>query len=138
MKKALKELIENAKEYNGESLTSLLIIPSGKLYKGFWGKNGFDYVNVIGRKMDGGQLTHYKLTIDKADLVDFCAVEINSIDIPHELGCVKISFKKPIVCTENNLSSCMFEAYVKDDLCVGLHPAKKVPKLCLALFMNNQ
>ena len=121
MKKALKELIENAQEYNGELLTSLLIIPSGKLYDGFWGKNGYEYVNVIGCKVDGGQRTHYKITIDKADVVNVFAVEIDSIDIPHELGCVHISFNKPIVCTENNLSSCTFEPYEKGDLCVGSH-----------------
>ena len=137
MKKALKELIENAQEYNGELLTSLLIIPSGKLYDGFWGKNGYEYVNVIGCKMDGGQRTHYKITIDKADVVNVLAVEIDSIDIPHELGCVKISFNKPIVCTENNLSSCTFEPYEKDDSCVGLHPAKESGEIMFATIYEQ-
>lgn len=110
MKKALKELIENAKEYNGESLTSLLIIPSGKLYDGFWGKNGYEYVNVIGQNGDGGEYIRYKITIDRADVLTIFKTKICNIDIPHELGCVRICFDEEIVCKSNRLSNCICEA----------------------------
>jgi len=63
MKKALKELIENAEVKREGEFRQFLTIPNG-IYNGFWGKNGYDNILLLGRSAEDGKW--YKIA-DKID-----------------------------------------------------------------------
>lgn len=87
MTKVLQELIKNAKPYNNEVLCSLLVIPSGKLYKGFWGQNEYNQIILIGCDKEN----HYLISTGCQHDVLNCFNAIGlSIDIPHEYNCVRL------------------------------------------------
>ena len=48
MKKALKELIENAEVKREGEFLAFLTLPNG-VYDGFWGKNGYDNILLLGQ-----------------------------------------------------------------------------------------
>lgn len=64
MKKALRELIENAEEKRIGDFYAFLTIPNG-IYNGFWGKNGFCNILFLGQCIDG---KWYKIA-DKIDAI---------------------------------------------------------------------
>ena len=102
MNKACKKLIEKAKPYNGEEIGMLYIINSGKLYRGFWGKNGYNKIIVIGssRKPHNEPVEYYNLSenydIDKVSIEDLVEHERCNIDIEHKYNCVRVWFNKTI------------------------------------------
>ena len=53
MKKALKELIQKAEVRTSGEFDSIMIVPKGK-YDGFWGKNCYDNMLVLGSIYDEG------------------------------------------------------------------------------------
>lgn len=67
MKKALKELIENAIEKRTGDFYAFLMIPNGR-YDGFWGKNGYDNILLLGQSKDDHKW--YKIA-DHIDAVHF-------------------------------------------------------------------
>ena len=51
MTEKLKEIIKTApRAKEGSSYTSFLLIPTSNAYDGFWGKNGFNNIIVLGQK----------------------------------------------------------------------------------------
>lgn len=54
MKKALKELIENAEVKMVGEFSAFLTIPNG-IYEGFWGKNGYDNILLLGQSTEDGK-----------------------------------------------------------------------------------
>ncbi len=96
MKKALKELIENAPTISSGRFTSFLIIPNGE-YHGFWGKNGYDNIMVLVKPE--GEKEYYKLS-EEADVFNIFDLHIQpntfNLDIPHEYGVPRIWFNTPI------------------------------------------
>lgn len=91
MKAKLKELIENALPFQEGEYNEFLIIPSGKEYNGFWCKNGYDNIIVLGKK----QFETEWVRIDEGSTDDF-SLSFNhylgglNFDIPHELGCIRL------------------------------------------------
>lgn len=67
MKKALKELIENAEVKRAGEFRAFLTIPNG-IYNGFWGKNGYDNILLLGQSAEDGKW--YKIA-DKIDAIHF-------------------------------------------------------------------
>jgi len=67
MKKALKELIENASLKRDGKFRAFLTIPNG-IYDGFWGKNGYDNILFLGRDCEDNK---WYLIADKIDAIHF-------------------------------------------------------------------
>lgn len=101
MKKALKELLENAKPYNGETLTSILIIPSGKAYTGFWGRNGYNRLIVIGQNEENDYLVS---TEYQQDVINCFTKTGFSVDVSSKYNCVCI-FGLNYFTIDNSLSN---------------------------------
>lgn len=95
MKKALKELIENT-EFKRKGKFSNFIIVSNGVYDGFWGKNGYNNILLLG--FDAEDKKYYKIT-DSADvfsIFDFKEIYSFSLEIPSEYGVPRIWFTKPV------------------------------------------
>lgn len=67
MKKALKELIENAEVKREGEFRAFLTMPNG-VYDGFWGKNGYDNILLLGQGYEDGKW--YKIA-EKIDAIHF-------------------------------------------------------------------
>ena len=67
MKKALKELIEKAEVKRVGEFYAFLMIPNG-IYDGFWGKNGYDNILLLGQSFPDRKW--YKIA-DKIDAIHF-------------------------------------------------------------------
>lgn len=98
MNKACKEFIEKSKPYNGEKLTSIYIINSGKLYRGFWGKNGYNKIIVIGCRSTEDGKEYYNVSndyeVDVVRIQELVEHDQCHIDISNKLGCIHIWFNK--------------------------------------------
>ena len=97
MKKALKELLENAEEKRVGHFHNLLIVSNG-VYDGFWGKNGYNNIILLGYV--ASDTKYYKIT-ESADIFNIFDLGRNNfrtlnIDIPTEYGVPRIWFNKPI------------------------------------------
>lgn len=91
MLKKLKEIIENAKQTKAEDnkkFTCILLVNSGRRYKGTWGGKDWNHIIVVGEEYK----THdyYILNDGDCDVVDFQEDSSITIDIPNELGCVRL------------------------------------------------
>lgn len=82
MKKALKEIIENAELKREGKFDAFMAIPNG-VYNGFWGKNGYDNILFLGQSAEDGKW--YKIA-EYIDVVTFCGAWQLSIDIKSENG----------------------------------------------------
>lgn len=67
MKKALKELIENAEVKRSGMFYAFLMIPNG-IYKGFFGRNGYDNILFLGQSFVDRKW--YKIA-DSVDAIHF-------------------------------------------------------------------
>lgn len=103
MKKKLKELIENSPYRQVGDYDYLMTISNG-IYKGFWGKNGYNNILVLGR--DWKTLKWYKITDD----VDVLRIEnigrygLN-VEIPTEYGMPCMWFHTPIHIEDMKIST---------------------------------
>ena len=114
MNKKLKELIKKALPYKDEILNGLLIVNSGKLYNGFWGKNGYNNIIVIGHELRKNNTRQYYFLTENSDVVDIENIESCHIDIDHDLGCVGVWFCKPIKAW-SILSACSLEGVNRNE-----------------------
>lgn len=106
MKKAVKEFIEKAVPLKSKAFQELFIIDSEKIYDGFWGKNGYNKIILIGRPPKGEE---YELITDYSDAIVFSQPCSGcTIDIPRSTGIVRLWWDKPIK-IESLLSTVMFE-----------------------------
>lgn len=95
MKKALKELIETAKRRDVGEYISFLVIPTNKAYNGFWGRNGYNDIIVLG--YDKKEDRWYRLDSDgESDVFDIMQSYRVSIDVPGIFGCIRILLPKPV------------------------------------------
>lgn len=95
MKKALKELIENAKRRNVGEYISFLVIPTNKAYNGFWGRNGYNDIIVLG--YDKNTKKWYRLDSEgESDTFDILQIYKVNIDVPREYGCIRIHLPEPV------------------------------------------
>lgn len=97
MKKALKELIENAKPYDGNKYFNRIMFLSNGVYDGFWGKNGYNNILILAQEWNSGEW--YKITKDVqcCDLFYICKCNMSfNLGIPKEYGIPSIWFGNPI------------------------------------------
>lgn len=94
MRKALKEIIDTAEERLVGDFDYLMIVSNG-IYDGFWGKNGYDNILILG----------YVRTEKKWFIISrygdvFCMyypiMGTFTLDINHKYGVPTIGFVKPI------------------------------------------
>ena len=96
-----KTLIETAIEYDGSALNGLYIISNHKLYNGFWGKNGYNSMTILGYNKD--KVFHFG---DYLRDVFQCFKEISfSIDVPNEYDCIRLCFRDAVVVDKEQLSA---------------------------------
>ena len=94
MKKKLKELIANAEPRLAGRYDMFLIVSENKPYGGAYGKNGYNFMTVLG--FDDSTKKWYKVSASIADvLVSFDKMSWN-IDIPTCYNCVRIWFDHPV------------------------------------------
>ena len=91
MLKKLKEIIDNAKQTKVEDnreFICILLVNSRRRYKGTWGGKDWNHIIVIGEECK----THdyYILNDGDCDVVDFQEELSPVIDIPNELGCIRL------------------------------------------------
>ena len=101
MKEELKDLIDNAPIVEEGLFKHFLIVPSDTVYDGFWGKNGYDNIIVLGEFADDSAEQGYKGygRIDQysgSDAFHITSILNANIDIPSEFGCVRLWFNEPI------------------------------------------
>lgn len=91
MNKYQKELIEKCEQYEvGTPFDELYIIPSGVLYNGFWGKNGYNRIYLVCGVKDKVYLVGKEYQIDVLQFGDFLKpTSALNCDIPNKLNCVR-------------------------------------------------
>lgn len=94
MKKKLKELIENAPFKGVGTFTEFLLIPTNKEYDGFWGKNGYNNVIVLGYNKK--EEVWCKVSYEQCDNMFISNIRNFNMDIPRDLGCIRIWFNDVI------------------------------------------
>ena len=101
MKKALKELIENASVKKSGEFINLLVVSNG-VYDGFWGKNGYCNIMLFGKEEPDGEWYKISECADKLNIWPN-SFDDNSIfqqpfnlDIPAEYGVPRLWFSNPI------------------------------------------
>lgn len=114
MKKALKELIENAKPYDSNKSFNRIMFLSDGVYKGFWGKNGYNNILILAQELNSGEW--YKITKDgqSCDWFYICSCNMSfNLDIPKEYGIPSIWFDSPIR-IDNSLALSSIQGTIKD------------------------
>ena len=88
MKKALKELIENAPVKRTGKFVELMFVSNGK-YNGFFGTNGFNKMIVLGRDADE-DITWYKIVTEKdeCDKFDIYSEDMRKLDCGFNLDII--------------------------------------------------
>lgn len=92
MKKALKELIDNAEVKMVGEFRAFLTIPNG-IYDGFCGKNGYDNILLLGQSDEDGKWYRIADTIDAIHL--FYPPSLNW-EIPSKYGVPRFWSNTPI------------------------------------------
>lgn len=117
MKKALKEIIESSVLYElNTPLDFIYIINTNKLYRGFWGKNGYNNIIFIGYSRKTQQYYHFDFKEEYQRDVLNCLVPTKfNIDIPHDLNCIKMFFDEPIALSTMPLSSFLIDKTIKEN-----------------------
>lgn len=107
MNKKQKALIASAIPYPlGQPLSSIYVIPSGRLYKGPFKGNGFDHMILIGE--DAFTETYYFINEGRETdvLATFHLSHIHSVDIPHRFGgAIRLCFSPIIAIRDVSMSS---------------------------------
>ena len=108
MTKKEKALIDRAIEYDGSPLHGLYIISAHKLYKGFWGKNGYNEMIILGYRIENHDeiIYHFNLNYPKDVIQCFKDIQF-SIDIPKEYDCIRFCFRDKLVVDKEQLSAFM-------------------------------
>lgn len=97
MKAKLKELIDKAEPFAEGDYDMFLLIPSGRMYDGFWGKNGYDSIIILGKLREVETWT--RIDSGASDVFTMQLREYNghvNFDIPHDLGCFCIGLSKKL------------------------------------------
>ena len=97
MKKALKELLEKAEPRVVGRYDAFLIIDDHKHYNGFWGKNGFNSMTILG--YDKTMQQYYLISTKISDVLTTFDKMSWNIDIPSNYGCIRIWFDHPVYIT---------------------------------------
>lgn len=105
MKQNIKEFIERAEEYKlGSPLSDIYIISTDKLYRGFWGENGYNGIIIVGYYKD----KYYLVNKDyECDVINFRQIDksVIALDIPHDINAIHMWFSPYLICFKELLSS---------------------------------
>lgn len=95
MKKALKDLIEQSPWKRKGVFRNLMLVSNG-VYDGFWGKNGYNNILILGFDVDDNK--YYKITesADVFNIMDIPERNTFNVEIPTEYGVPRIWFTHPI------------------------------------------
>lgn len=90
MTKAQKELLANCEPYkDGTPFDTVILIPTGKKYDGFWGENGYNQILVVCLDKETGK--YYKCgDTYQVDVVHLENLGNINIDVPKESNCIRI------------------------------------------------
>lgn len=120
MTKKQKEFIESAKPlpkiYDNMKFSGVYIIDSGKQYNGFWGKNGFKNLIILGRNEEDEEL--YILSDKHCDIMEIENIYkgVFMYDIPKESDCIRMCFSGPYYFTvETKLSTLKLKVIKRED-----------------------
>ena len=111
MKKGAKELIAKAVPRTHDNFCELYVIDSEKAYDGFWGKNGYNNIILIGRAKD---CELYELITDYSDAIHIFNGGCD-IDISHENGVIRLWSNKGFSLQNKPYSSVIFNSGAKMD-----------------------
>ena len=111
MKKALKKLIENAEEKRCGEFRAFLTISNG-IYDGFWGKNGYDNILLLGQSAEDGKW--YKIA-EKIDAIHFFCPPSLNWEINSKYGVPSFWSHKPISIEYDGLTSSLIACERRDD-----------------------
>lgn len=93
MTEKLKEIIDNA-EFKDEGIfNQFLIIPTGKEYDLFWGKNGFEQMLILASDFETEK---WCCLTDYSDVFQLLNIGDINFDVPHDLGCLRVFSHYPI------------------------------------------
>ena len=95
MTDAFKKLVENA-PVRKSGLFSRFMFASNGIYDGFWGKNGYDNIVVLGQAVDDKVWYKIACEVDVFNISFKESFTSISIDIPSEFGVPCLFFHKPI------------------------------------------
>ena len=110
MRKIEKEFVASAKPLKSKVFNELWIINSGRAYNGFFGKNGFNNIIVIGRYLGKGHSLDKELITNHSDSVDFTFPQVSfHTDIDNATGIVHLWTDGKWRLREPVMSSCIFE-----------------------------
>lgn len=111
MKKALKELIENAEVKMVGEFNAFLTIPNG-VYDGFYGKNGYDNILLLGQGAEDGKW--YKIA-DGIDTIHFFYPPSLNWEINSKYGVPSFWSHIPISIKYNGFTSSLIACERRDD-----------------------
>ena len=107
MKKSVKELMSRAVPRKSEKFSDIYIIDSEKKYDGFWGKNGYNNIIVLGRA--NVQSEELELITEHSDVINIMQTSWSvNIDISSKNGVVHLWADKPLTISAPVNSSCIF------------------------------
>lgn len=95
MTDAFKELVENA-PVRTSGLFNGFMFSSNGIYDGFWGKNGYDNIIVLGQAAEDDVWYRIACEVDIFNIAFKESYTSVSIDIPSEFGVPRLFFHKPI------------------------------------------
>lgn len=92
MNKKQQKLLEGCEPYEpGTKFNTLYIIPGGKLYRGFWGKNGYNKIYLVCVTREGKKyVIGTNSEVDILQLWDLDNASHFNIDVPKEYNCVRL------------------------------------------------
>lgn len=106
MTDAFKELVKNA-PLRTSGLFYRFMFASNGIYDGFWGKNGYDNIILLGQAADDETWYRIASEIDVLQVYRIGANGMVSVDIPSEYGVPCLFFDKPLRVNYNGLTSAL-------------------------------
>lgn len=99
MNKKQKALVAKAELYPlGTPLDGLYVIPSGRLYKGFFDKKKWEHMILVGYNIENEK--YYLIENSEHEDIDvvtfFHFSHVFSVDIPHEYEAIRLVFDNPV------------------------------------------
>ena len=104
MTKKEKELIAKSVKYDGSPVDGLYIISKHRLYRGFWGKNGYNAMIILAYSYATDKIYHFDLDYEKDVIWCFAKIDF-SIDVPANKDCVRLCFRESRVLDTDQLSA---------------------------------
>lgn len=102
MTEELEKLIQKAECKDHGTFNQFLIVPTGEIYDGFWGINGYDKMILLARL---GNEADWCILTNQSDTFHLIQTSAVNFDIPSNLGCVRVFTDKPIAIHCSDVSS---------------------------------